>query len=325
MGTPKRSVRPRVLTYGQEASAMELDYTTSERATREIGEEMGSCDTKKAVVWGGFTHSGVTSTAAGLSTGEENFDITTGQEWNKHYLNNLYFTTNLLSGIKYGSSINMRKEGCIDLKGFQIDIHACNTCSRKPVELHYAVLGAKSEAVTATSSGIKTDFFRHYGTSTARDFNNAATGICALSGMEMCNNPINTDLWHVITHKHIMLGPGQGAKEQIFEPYPTRATDNTAANCHFAKIWVPFNKQIRYNNPSDNTSATPCDDIRLVWWFADPFTYGVTKNEYDALSTAEQTALEINYLTGNNASVSGTVLQYVTLFHSRAIAYYKDP
>lgn len=299
-----------------------------------VGEPEGTCDTKKAIVWAGYTPR---NTAAGTAeAAAQNDELPIYPQPNQPYgiqskgrYNTLYYTENLFKQLEYGTGPNKRRDGCIDAKGIQFDIHAMHNSGRIVAELHYAVISPKESTFASSDPGIKTDFFRHYSSSTARDFNNAGTGAWALSGIEMCNNPINTDKWYVITHKKVMLGSGVGsATTANVEPWVSRQNSGAEGkNCHFARIWVKINRQIKYNNPTetDVDEISPADDMRLVWWFANPFSLGTTKQTTDAMQEAELAKLTLNYYNGNNSSVNTTATdQPQTLFQSRAILYFRD-
>lgn len=320
-----RSPPPRrALTY--EAGAMEVDVVTTTRNVQEVGEPLGHCSKKKSVTWGGYAYTGFGSTTVAdtLLAGETSTDGNT-REANKCYYNALYATVNLLQNIKFGNSINQRKEACINVSGIQLDIDAMNNNPTVSTELHYAVIIAKQGANPTTSDGIRTDFFRHYGTTTGRDFNNPGTGEYALSGMELSNNPINPDLWHVVTHKKFLLAPGLGTTTAIDQqPWRSHDLSGTCANLHQAKLYIPINKQIRYQNTS-SSAAVPQDDIRLVWWFALPFTYGVPKTITDVLPGEELAQLRKAYRYGINQDKYSTYPeQEMTLFNARAIVTYTD-
>lgn len=295
------------------------------KRSREIGEPEGHCTAKKAIVWDGTESSKASTVAASYQTGEENLSST--EHWNKHYFNTLYYSHNLLDHIEYGAGLDERDRGCINLRGFQVHFNALNASKEIGTELHVAMVRPQFGRA-GTGNDMKTDFFRHYTNNRARDFNVDAAPF-ELSGIEMCHNPINTDRFTVLFHQKMWLGSGSqswSSATEPLEPFRSRGGIGSDASPNFAlrQYWVPIEKQIRYTNPTVSTSVAEGDDIRLVWWFANPFSYPCPSSAFSAMDTPNQNEITNAYkcaLEDTDASPK----YHPCIFMSRVIAYFRDP
>lgn len=300
-------------------------YRSLPNRADELGESHGTCTAKKTIVWNGIHHGPLqpTPVAQDFMSGNK----TLSGSYNKFHYNNLYYTTDLLDQIEYGSAPDQRERGCINLRGFHIKLNALNSNPYTAAQLHVALVQPQGFKPGLDGSELKTDFFRHYTSNRARDFNHASNPY-NLSGLEMCHNPINTDRYNVLMHKKIDLGPGGGRMEftaplaAAAEPY--RSGDTPMPNYALREYWIPINKQIRYVNPTSPSSIAEGDALHLVWWFAQPFSYSMSLSEVNSLPDADKNKVINNYKSGRPSEIVAD-FNHPCLFQCQVLAYHRDP
>jgi hypothetical protein len=144
-----------------------------------------------------------------------------------------------LAGNSTDVDIDGRNAALIHLNGISIDMEVTNQ-SAIDLYFNWAMISPKGLSTNPNTS----DFFRGHGSTRAIDF--SAT---TLSSLDFHSRPINTDMYHVLTHRrHVIPYEGSGYGS------------NTIQDRKFQKI----KRQIRFDNMTGTTSRTP---IYLVYWF----------------------------------------------------------
>lgn len=149
----------------------------------------------------------------------------------------------LLDLIK-GSGIDDRERNIVNFRGVNVCMEIENTFNLipgRPLYLNVAVVAPK--ALAAPTSIPNSDFFRNSGAlNRSIDFSNS------LSASEFHCLPINTDLYDVVQHKRHVVGP---------------FTSTEGANCMAIKMYIPVNRQIRY----EDAGSTPVGkNLFLCYW-----------------------------------------------------------
>lgn len=143
-----------------------------------------------------------------------------------------------------GSGIDDRERNIVNFRGVNICMeieNTFNTIGGRPLYFNMAVISPK--ALAAPTSIPNADFFRNSGAlNRSIDFGNS------LSASEFNCLPINTDLYDVVKRKRIRVGP---------------FSSNEGANCQTLMMYVPVNRQIRYE---DATSTPVGKNLFLVYW-----------------------------------------------------------
>ena len=105
-------------------------------------------------------------------------------------------------------------------------------------------------ALLATKTGTygTNDFFRGDGNERSVAF---STG---LSSIEFRCCPINTDKYHILMHRRLLLN-GSSAITGV---------DYQRSIHQLVEKWLPLRRQIRWEN--ENGATTSNEDMRLVWW-----------------------------------------------------------
>ena len=140
------------------------------------------------------------------------------------------------------SDINGRDRHFANVKGFSINWHLANR-QENPLLVNIACIAGRGQKVPTTSG-----FFRDYTSSRDVDFSTS------LNSNEIHTYPISTDKYRVLwSHRHQISGLGN-------------STGNSDASDNFklGKTYVPLNRQIRYNDNSDDLGE---ERVYLVYWF----------------------------------------------------------
>lgn len=139
------------------------------------------------------------------------------------------------------SDVNARTRHFANVKGFSVNWIVKNN-GAPPLTVNIAILSPKG-AKTMTTAG----FFRDYTASRDIDFSNG------LNTNELHTLPVSTDKFSVLKHQRFIIG-GIGN------------TANAPSNKSFniGKIWCPLNRQIRYNDDTDDKGE---NRVFLVYWF----------------------------------------------------------
>lgn len=140
-----------------------------------------------------------------------------------------------------------RVRGLINAKGIKIGFHVYNKLNQV-IFCNVAVLSPKHNYDINLPTA---EFFKGTGATRGMDFAASQTGL------EQYMLPVNTDRWAVTKHHRFELGPN------------TSGTDywgNTGkANYATKKLWIPINRQLRYQDTGSLSCTTP---IRLYYWFS---------------------------------------------------------
>lgn len=151
---------------------------------------------------------------------------------------------NELTAIDGGTGEATRSRQLINCKGIQLTMHLHNKTTQV-LYFNWAVIAPKH-----TQSGVSTiDFFR------SQDGGRGTNFSTALTPLELHYNPINTDRYTVLRHKRLELDP---LSDTIFYN-----SDTGRGNHKTTKIWIPINRQLRYDSQVSTTCNTP---IYFVYW-----------------------------------------------------------
>lgn len=154
--------------------------------------------------------------------------------------------SNELTDIQANVNSEDRQRALINCKGIELCYHITNI-NQPPLYVNCAVIAPKHG-----SSGVSTtDFFRANDGTRGQDFS------IALGALEFHYLPINTDKYIVMRHYRHVLG-GQT------DLSPSYNADTGPSNYLTKKIWLPINRQLRFDNSASNSCNTP---IYFVWWF----------------------------------------------------------
>lgn len=137
-----------------------------------------------------------------------------------------------------------RSRALINCKGIQLTYHFYNK-DTQPMFLNVAIIAPKHN-----SSGVTdVDFFR------GNDGTRGETFSTAKSALELHYLPINTDRYVVMKHNRHQLG----ARDDT-AVYNSKAGPGSWIS---KKLWLPVNRQLRYESGSSTTCNTP---IYVAWW-----------------------------------------------------------
>lgn len=152
---------------------------------------------------------------------------------------------NEITALGGGNGEDERHRQLINCKGIEVCYHYYNI-GVQPKFVNIAIIAPKH-----TTSGVSTaDFFRSNSGDRGTNFSTA------LSALELHYLPINTDIYTVLRHYRHQVGAQADS--------PQYNSDTGPANFISKKIWLPVNRQLRY----DNTLATSCSTpIYVCWWF----------------------------------------------------------
>ena len=153
--------------------------------------------------------------------------------------------TQNLTQTGFGTAEDDRSRHLINCKGIQIAFHFNNKLST-PVFLNCAVIAPKH----GTSSVGTTDFFRGTDGTRGMDFDNAN------NALEHHYTPINTDKYVVIRHGRYQLGSERDRAGEY-------NADTGNGNWLSRKMWIPVNRQLRYEDTGTTSCSTP---IFFAYW-----------------------------------------------------------
>lgn len=142
--------------------------------------------------------------------------------------------------------LNRRQRDIVNFRGVKLCFEVANAISTAPMHFNYAVISPRGRNIANTVSDITNSFFRGDQSLRNKDFGTAR------SGLELHCNPINTDKWHVLTHKRYTLHPA----------------NSTSGAKYWRSIqkYVKLNKQIRYDMTQANIELQCETPLLLVWW-----------------------------------------------------------
>lgn len=150
-----------------------------------------------------------------------------------------------LTAVVGGDGENDRRRQLINCKGFEICIHVTNK-QDQPLFVNFAILAPKH-----TSSGISaTDFFRSNDGARGTNFSTV------LTALELAYLPINTDKYTILRHMRMQLNSMQDRASYY-------NSDAGPGNWISKKMWLPINRQLRYDNNIATSCATP---MYVVYW-----------------------------------------------------------
>ena len=147
------------------------------------------------------------------------------------------------------NDINKRERQVVFVKGFKVCLEIHNIGSTA-MYFNCAVIAPKC----ATSNSLSVDFFRGSGNERSVDFSTS------LTSLDFHCRPINSDRFTILKHKKLLLAKFGN----------TTNDGGTRTAYTVIDMWVPLNRQIRYE---DNTTTASCNPVWLVYWmdkFATP-------------------------------------------------------
>lgn len=152
---------------------------------------------------------------------------------------------NEITLISAGSGEDKRDRQLINCKGIEVCFHVANKLDQ-PQFFNFAIIAPKH-----TSAGVNTiDFFRSSSGDRGSNFGTQ------LSALELHYLPINTDKYNILRHYRHNLG-GQADRPSFYN------SDSGPGNWFSKKVYIPLNRQLRYDNSFSTTCNTP---IYAVWW-----------------------------------------------------------
>ena len=163
------------------------------------------------------------------------------------------------------NDIDKRNRQIAFIRGFKICLEVENLSS-KPVYLNVAVLAPKCESIASMSA----DFFRGSKSERSIDFDTT------LSSLDFHCMSINTDKFTILKHKKL-----------LFAQYGSTTNDGGTRTAYTViDMWVPLNRQIRYEDSTNNYS---CNPVHLVYWLDKFGTVGGAAAQGGQMTIAEQT------------------------------------
>lgn len=147
------------------------------------------------------------------------------------------------------NKINRRQRQLINIRGFLVNMSFKNN-GALPIMINVAIVAPRNNNSDVFSGD---GFFRDYNES--RDVNFSTT----LSAMQLCNLPISTDKYTILFRKKLTVAANQGV--------PTAINTTSPVNTATLRKYLPFKRQIRFN---DDTGKTSENKVFLIWW-ADTF------------------------------------------------------
>lgn len=154
----------------------------------------------------------------------------------------LYFEE--ITDIVQGNGADDRERHLINCKGIECTYHFFNL-ENQPKFLNVAIIAPKHNA-----SGVSVaDFFR------ANDGSRATNFASGLTALEMHYLPINTDRYVIMKHHRYQLGAQADSTQYNSDAGP--------GNWISKKMWLPINRQLRYETSLATSCNTP---IYIVWW-----------------------------------------------------------
>lgn len=155
--------------------------------------------------------------------------------------------TTKLTVLEKGTAINQRERDIVNFIGINLTCEWRNL-SNEVLQCHVAIVSP-----LATPNVNVTNFFRNpNGTRRARDFDTT------LASTEFMNLPINTDEYVVLKHERFTLG-------RVKDETVTTEVDNLSGDPNYKsmKMWLPVNRQLRFDGTNDTPQDSP---IFLVYW-----------------------------------------------------------
>lgn len=142
-------------------------------------------------------------------------------------------------------NINSRDRGAAFISGIRIKQSWLNKAPNS-IMVRWALISPKNNTVTSLTAG----FFRAYQDSRDVDFSSVRTTL------EKQTYPINRDKYRVFYEGKMYLGSSTVTGQ-------TRVIDRERSNMGCMDRWFPINRQVRFNDDSDQA----CEDkIFFVWW-----------------------------------------------------------
>lgn len=142
-------------------------------------------------------------------------------------------------------NINARDRGAAFISGIRIKQCWLNKAPNS-IMVRWALISPKNNTVSSLTAG----FFRAYESSRDADFSSVRSTI------EKQTFPINRDKYRVFYEGKMYLGSSTVTAQ-------TRVIDRDRSNMGCMDRWFPINRQVRYNDDSNQD----CEDkIFFVWW-----------------------------------------------------------
>ena len=176
------------------------------------------------------------------------------------------YQTDLTAIVKNDTNndINKRERQLVFVVGFNVCLEIQNISS-SALYFNIAVIAPKC----VTGVGLETDFFRGYENERSVDFDPMT-----LTSLDFHCRPINTDRYTILKHQKLLLSK--------FESSTQDGGNRTAYTVN--DMWIPLNRQIRYEHTSSNSS---CDPVYMVFWM-DKFSTGAGSSPAVGVATVGQ-------------------------------------
>jgi len=168
-----------------------------------------------------------------------------------------------ITDIAQGSAPNERNRDILNFRGVKICCNFINESLGVNLFVNYCIISPKS--------GIdvdEQDFFRSHVANRGVDFNSPN-----LTSMDYHCRNINSDRYNIITHKRLKLA-SQNASLQ----------NGSLRYSYAVQRYVKIQRQLRYNNLSDELGEKCTTPIFFVWWY-DAEGLGTEADQVEVLNT----------------------------------------
>jgi len=151
-----------------------------------------------------------------------------------------------ITDIAQGTAPNERNRDIVNFRGVKICCNFINESLGVNLFVNYAIISPKS--------GIdvdEQDFFRSHVANRGVDFNSPN-----LTSMDYKCRNINTDRYNIITHKRLTLASQNAALQ-----------NGSLRYSYQVMRYVKIQRQLRYNNLSDELGEKCTTPIFFIWWY----------------------------------------------------------
>lgn len=159
-------------------------------------------------------------------------------------------------------TLNERSNKTITISGFKLCFEVNNNWARAAY-WHYAIVAYKDIPTSAFDTGVANSGSVAQTASIFRDEARDARTIFiddTRTGLECHCLPLNTDEYHVLTHKKYRLGPAPAGSAG---PTISEGNGSSGTNQRTIEQWVPLHRQIRYRTDDENSAA---EKLFLIQW-----------------------------------------------------------
>ena len=156
-----------------------------------------------------------------------------------------------VTNITKGSDIDNREADLIYFAGCKYRFHVKNP-RQDPLVLHIAICAPREFAGAGGQAAAEQNFFRDVNGTRGLNFSTN------MNSLEMNSRGINSDLYHIFSHKRYYFGPDASGTPQSegYEAY-------TQKNWKYLSKWVPVKRQIRYE---DGTAGSCVNKVFMFVW-----------------------------------------------------------